>query len=332
MKREKNKLVSVIVPVYNAADTLEETLRSLLCQDEEITEIICVDDGSTDESRTILKRYADFADNIRVVLNPKNQGTLMTRRNGVRVATGKYIMFVDSDDCLTDDTCAFLAKEMKNTGMDIINFSTEVFAESGVSEQVLACVREVLHITPGVFENTSLLDAVFVDKRVSMTMWNKIYRAEIVKEAFAQAPEGRFLSGEDVFITFLCMYLAKKLMCTERVCYRYRVGSGISTTTTLTLKKMEDFCAVSTLVERLHTFLDEECCFEIYQDAWESYRFMMMNDCIHKWLHYADASQKADTFEILHRAWGTQNIFRHLVEHNNSMEQQAEIADMLVDF
>lgn len=331
MKREKNKLVSVIVPVYNAADTLEETLRSLLCQDEEITEIICVDDGSTDESRTILKRYADFADNIRVVLNPKNQGTLMTRRNGVRVATGKYIMFVDSDDCLTDDTCAFLAKEMKNTGMDIINFSTEVFAESGVSEQVLACVREVLHITPGVFENTSLLDAVFVDKRVSMTMWNKIYRAEIVKEAFAQAPEGRFLSGEDVFITFLCMYLAKKLMCTERVCYRYRVGSGISTTTTLTLKKMEDFCAVSTLVERLHTFLDEECCFEIYQDAWESYRFMMMNDCIHKWLHYADASQKADTFEILHRAWGTQNIFRHLVEHNNSMEQQAEIADMLVD-
>lgn len=330
MKKEMSKLVSIIVPVYNAADTLDETLRSLLRQDEKITEIICVDDGSTDDSRKILKRYEDFADNIRVVLNDKNQGTLMTRRNGVRVATGKYIMFVDSDDCLTDDTCTYLAKRMKDTGMDIINFSTEVFSETNVSEQVLAAVREVLHITPGVYENTSLLDAIFVDKRISMTMWNKIYRADIVKEAFAQAPEGRFLSGEDVFITFLCMYYAKRLMCEERVCYRYRVGSGISTTTTLTIKKMEDFCAVSKLVEKLRIFLDSECCFETYQDAWESYRFMMMNDCIHKWLHYADASQKADTFEILSRAWGADRVFRHLVEHNNSMEQQAEIADMLV--
>lgn len=331
MKKERNKLVSVIVPVYNAADTLEETLRSLLRQDEEITEIICVDDGSTDDSRKILKRYADFADNIRIVLNNRNQGTLMTRRNGVRVATGKYIMFVDSDDCLMDDACTYLAKQMKDTGMDIINFSTEVFSETSVSEQVLAGVREVLRITPGVYENISLLDAVFVDKSISMTMWNKIYRAEIVKEAFNQAPEGRYLSGEDVFITFLCMYLARKLMCTECVCYRYRVGSGISTTTTLTLKKMEDFCAVSTLVDRLQSFLEDECCFETYQEAWESYRFMMMNDCIHKWLHYANALQKADTFEILRRAWGAQNIFRHLVEHNNNLEWQAEIADMLAD-
>lgn len=330
MKNAKSKLVSIIVPVYNAADTLEETLRSLLRQDDEITEIICVDDGSTDDSRRILKRYADFADNIRVVLNDKNQGTLMTRRDGVRTATGKYIMFVDSDDCLTDDTCTYLAKRMKDTGMDIINFGTEVFSETGVSEQVLAGVREVLRITPGVYENISLLDAVFVDKSISMTMWNKIYRAEIVKEAFAQAPDGRYLSGEDVFITFLCMYYTKRLMCEEHVCYRYRVGSGISTTTTITLKKMEDFCAVATLVEKLRSFLDSECCFETYQEAWESYRFMMMNDCIHKWLHYADASLKADAFEILNRTWGADNVFRHLVEHNHSLEQQAEIADMLV--
>lgn len=331
MKKNKEKLVSVIVPVYNAAKTLEETLRSLLRQDEDITEIICVDDGSTDDSRKILKRYEEFADNIHVVYNEKNLGTLMTRRNGVLAATGKYIMFVDSDDCLTDDSCTFLVEKMETTDMDVINFETEVFAEPGVSEQVLAGVREVLQITPGVFENISLLDALFVDKKISMTMWNKIYRAEIVKRAFAVAPEGRFLSGEDVFITFLCMYYAAKLMCVKRVCYRYRVGSGISTTSTLTAKKMEDFCSVSVLVEKLHTFLEDECCFDLYQDAWESYRFMMMNDCVHKWLHYADKSQKADTFEILRRAWGAQNIFRHLAEHYNGLEQQAEIADMLVN-
>ena len=56
-----NQLVSVIVPVYNAAKTLATTLNSLLRQDEDVTEIICVDDGSTDDSRAILKRYADFA-------------------------------------------------------------------------------------------------------------------------------------------------------------------------------------------------------------------------------------------------------------------------------
>lgn len=329
MVREKEK-VSIIVPVFNAADTLEETLRSLLKQDEEITEIICVDDCSTDESRRILKRYEDFADNIRVVLHDRNQGTLMTRRDGVRNATGKYIMFVDSDDGLLDDTCTYLAKRMKDTGVDIICFGTDVFTQSDVSEQMLAGVREVLHSVPGVYENTSLLDAVFVDHRISMTMWNKIYRADIVKAAFDQAPEGRFLLGEDVFITFLCMYYAKRMICEERICYRYRVGNGISTTVTMTPKKMEDCCATATLAATLQDFMEKESCAETYRSALDAYSFMMMNDCIYKWLTYVDVSMKAETFEILNRTWGAYKVIRHLVEHRNGLEHQAAIADMLV--
>jgi glycosyltransferase involved in cell wall biosynthesis len=248
--RKNNQFISVIVPVYNAAKTLATTLNSLLRQDEDVTEIICVDDCSTDDSRAILKRYADFSPRIKVILSAKNQGTLAARKCGVEAATGKYIMFLDSDDCLTDGTCAYLSEQMQSTGVDVINFAAELVALPDVSNFTIMCVKEVLHSVPGRYENTSLLDEVFVRKNISMTLWNKIYRADIVKKAYACVPDGRFVSGEDIFISFLCLFYAKSMICEERVCYRYSVGGGISTTTGVSLQRMETFCSVSVLVEK----------------------------------------------------------------------------------
>ncbi len=331
MKNQRaNQLISVIVPVYNTAKTLEATLNSLLRQDEDVTEIICVDDCSTDDSRAILKRYADFAQNIKVIYSNQNEGTLAARKHGVEAANGKYIMFLDSDDCLTDDACAYLSERMQSTGADVLNFAAELVAMPGVSDSTIMCVKEVLRSVPGLYENTSLLDEVFVRKNISMNLWNKIYRAEIVKRAYACAPSGRFLYGEDIFITFLCMYHAQRMICEDRVCYRYSVGSGISTTTGVTLQRMETFCSVSVLVEKVRAFLEDEKCFDIYQDAWNIYSNMMFSDCLHKWLDLAEPSMKAATFEVLQRAWGASRVFRYLIENNHGLDQQAAIADMLV--
>lgn len=95
--------VSVIVPVYNVENYLEECLDSICNQTLSNIEIICVNDGSTDNSLNILNDYAKKDDRIRIISQP-NQGLAASRNNGLKEASGKYIYFIDSDDYI-DLTC-----------------------------------------------------------------------------------------------------------------------------------------------------------------------------------------------------------------------------------
>lgn len=89
--------VSVIIPVYNAAEFLKDGLNSLLKQTLREIEIICVDDGSTDGSLVILKEFEKTDARIRVI-HQENQGAGAARNNGMDVARGKYLAFLDADD------------------------------------------------------------------------------------------------------------------------------------------------------------------------------------------------------------------------------------------
>lgn len=91
--------VSIIIPIYNSEDTLEKCLDSVVSQSYEDIEIICVNDGSKDNSLKILKKYAE-KDSRFVIIDKKNEGVSRARNDGMKIATGKYITFVDADDCV----------------------------------------------------------------------------------------------------------------------------------------------------------------------------------------------------------------------------------------
>ena len=102
-------LISVIIPVYNVEKTLKRCVDSVLEQSYVNIEIILVDDGSTDRSTEICERYAENFSNIRV-LHQENSGPSEARNNGVKIAKGEYIIFLDSDDWWESD---FILKCMK---------------------------------------------------------------------------------------------------------------------------------------------------------------------------------------------------------------------------
>lgn len=92
-------MVSVIIPVYKAEQFFDECLNSIIGQDYPVIEIILVDDDSPDSCPKMCDRYAATYDYIKTI-HKKNEGPGLARNAGLEVATGKYIMFVDSDDCL----------------------------------------------------------------------------------------------------------------------------------------------------------------------------------------------------------------------------------------
>lgn len=92
----ENPLVSIVLPVFNAAPYLEESLNSIICQTYKNLEIIVIDDGSTDESQDIIRRYQD--NRIRLYIHEDNQGLISTLNEGIERAQGKYIARMDADD------------------------------------------------------------------------------------------------------------------------------------------------------------------------------------------------------------------------------------------
>ena len=138
-------LISFIVPVYNTEKYLNACLDSLLAQDISLDdyEIICVNDGSTDRSKDILKRYESEYKNI-IVINQKNSGVCVSRNAGLLIARGEYIWFIDSDDIIERD----LLKRLKT------------IADSGEYERIIVDNYYFESSEPGgkMRENTSWHD------------------------------------------------------------------------------------------------------------------------------------------------------------------------------
>lgn len=117
-----NPLVSVIIPVYNTEKYLEEAINSIQTQSYKNLEIICIDDGSTDNSPLILEKLKAM-DNRISIITQKNSGQSLARNNGMDIAKGKYVIFFDSDDILSYDAIKRCVEELENNNADIICFN-----------------------------------------------------------------------------------------------------------------------------------------------------------------------------------------------------------------
>ena len=113
--------VSVIIPVYNTQPWLRECLDSVLCQTLGDFEVICVDDGSTDQSGSILQDYA-AKDSRFHILSQSNKGQSAARNAGLKVARGEYVYFLDSDDYIEPDLLETACQEMDSKNLDIVFF------------------------------------------------------------------------------------------------------------------------------------------------------------------------------------------------------------------
>lgn len=125
-------ILSIVVPVYNVEDYLSKCLDSILNQDidKDDYEIIVVNDGSTDGSGEIAEEYAERYSNI-TLINQENQGLSGARNSGIKVARGKYIQFVDSDDYLEPNVEKSLVEKMESGNLDILRFNYQNVNEKG---------------------------------------------------------------------------------------------------------------------------------------------------------------------------------------------------------
>lgn len=121
-ENKKDIIISIIVPVYNVEDYLYKCLTSLINQTFKNIEIICINDGSTDNSLNILEEYKNKDNRIKII-NQNNKGVSEARNCGIQKAKGDYILFVDADDCLEPDACEIICNQISKENSDVLIFS-----------------------------------------------------------------------------------------------------------------------------------------------------------------------------------------------------------------
>ena len=216
--------ISVIVPVYNTALYLRSCLDSLKAQSLQNIEIICVNDGSTDDSLHILERYAK-GDNHFVILSQENAGLSVARNTGAKFAKGEYLYFCDSDDMLQDIALEKLYEKAKKENLDMIFFNAKLlFQNEEMVDEGKIKYYERKNNYEGIWTGKSLMHAMLENNEYLPSAC-----LSIVKKEYFYKNNLWFIPGilhEDQVYTFKAMYDADRVGYLKNKFYIRRMRSN----------------------------------------------------------------------------------------------------------
>lgn len=211
-------MISVIVPVYNAQDYIEKCLDSVINQIYKDIEIIVIDDGSTDNSLDLCKKY-QLVDNRILVYSQKNQGPVAARKKGLELSKGEYVTFIDADDYIEPDMYSRLLKEINNSDYDFIH--TGYF--QGASNQIIGTFKKTLAFSTLEERDNFICDYVLNNAStecIAPSMWSKIYKINFIKECLNHIPDHLFF-GEDLLLLCICILECNSAKCLNEAYYHY---------------------------------------------------------------------------------------------------------------
>lgn len=284
--------VSVVIPVYNVAPYLRQCLDSVAGQTLREIEIICVDDGSTDESPAILAEYAKKDSRFHVI-HQVNQGPGSARNAGMDHASGEYLIFLDSDDWFESDFLERMAARAKETGADVticraVEFDTCTNRELP-SDWMLktACLPGGLVFAPG--------DAA--EHLFQFTYgwpWDKLYRRDyLLKEGFRYP---NLAVSQDLVFVYPSIFCAERIAALDRVLIHHRVNRLASVSNSRS-KTPEDSHQALKLVE---AYLEERGLMEVYRKSFLNWamEFLVWHVC-----SIGDRAVRRRYYRVLRQSW-----------------------------
>lgn len=221
-KKVKEPLVSVIIPTFNVERYIKQCVDSLLTQTYKNLEVICIDDGSTDHTVSILKFLKQKDDRVILIEQP-HMGVSAARNKGLDVAKGKYISFVDSDDFIQWNSYEILTNVAEENELDLI-----IFGGNAVGEYVPDWVLRKLNTSYKYYEKGKAGNVVFEEESARPFLWLHFIRRELFegekKIRFNEAME----MGEDQLCQFEYLPRAESVMVIQDKLYNYRIGRNCS--------------------------------------------------------------------------------------------------------
>lgn len=229
------KMISVIVPIFNKSPYIKKCLDSICNQTYINLEIICVNDGSTDDSGEIAKKYAKI-DSRFIYIEQENQGVSAARNRGLEIANGEYISFIDCDDELENDMYDFLLELMKKYDADIAHCGYKKIHLDGLATEVGN--REICLIQ----NREEALECLISGKYFTGSLCTKLYKSSLFKNVCF---DKELKINEDLLVNFKVFNNAKNIVFSGDTKYLYYERKESSSTRVRNDKKLLDSLKVS---------------------------------------------------------------------------------------
>ncbi|MFR9018585.1 MAG: glycosyltransferase family 2 protein [Fusobacterium sp.] len=260
-----NSLVSVIVPIYNVEKYLRKCLNSIINQTYKNIEIICVDDGSPDNSIDILNEFAEKDERIKII-RQENQGLSGARNTGIDNAVGRYIMFIDSDDWVELNMVELMVNKIERDNLDIVicgQYNHYISKDNEVIKEI-----DLKKLSNSIFMNyRDYFIENYSFKYPFGSSWNKLYKIKIIRENKLYFAEKRL--HEDLLFVFKYISVIKKIGIVKKCLYHYIVTRTDSITNRINKNEIKDVLfTLEELKKYLHRNFLESLEFNEYMFGW----------------------------------------------------------------
>ena len=211
-----NPIISIIIPVYKAEKYLHQCINSIQIQTYQDFELLLINDGSPDKSGEICNKYAKTDNRIRV-FHTKNKGVSSARNKGIEESKGKWILFIDADDTITENFLNEIFKDIINNNPDIIYYSFNETNEHGaISKSV---IHEKANYNSSNFGQALNQSKCILDMGVP---WGKVFKNKIIQDNNIRFNSNSSIS-EDRLFTYQFLALTKSIYISDFIAYNYRI-------------------------------------------------------------------------------------------------------------
>jgi glycosyltransferase involved in cell wall biosynthesis len=278
--------ISIIIPIYNVEEKyLKECMHSVLNQTKKDIQIICINDGSTNNSSAVIQKYKEKDNRIEIIENKSNKGAGNARNAALQHVEGDYILFVDADDWIEHDACEKLYNLGEKTKAQLVQFLFEV-----KDQRKQANIHFEEHIRHGFYqENFQYKNNILTNKISILTtlqVWNKLWLT-----SFIRANKLRFddtaRAGEDMTMSWLAILSAKRIAVLPEKLYYYRCRDNSLS------RKKEYYADTISNYDKIHDILVK---FNLYENL--EYKHFYLSKKLEYYYRYSQkVSSKKDRKE-----------------------------------
>lgn len=297
--------VSIVIPVYNAARTLTRCLDSILAQTMTDFEVICVNDGSTDESLDILKSYASRDSRFTVTTQPNSYGGA-ARNSGMDKATGEYLLFLDADDFFDKRLLELTYRKALETNAQIVMFGARQYDETtGTFNKTPWYLKTKIIEDLPIFNRHDIPDDI-----LSVTLpvpWTKLYRTDFIREERLRFQP--LENTDDSFFTLSSVAIAERIAWVDRELVNYRVGNADSSQNSLSK-------APCCFIEAYRAIYDELCSRGIYHEIERSFTRAALASAAKHFTSVPDLNAKAAVMKgLASDSFRSMGLLEHPLEY-----------------
>lgn len=309
--------ISFVVIAYNVQRYIAACLRSLQTQTSGDFEVIVVDDASTDDTRRIVQSTCLEDDRFVLIAKDVNEGAHLARRTGVSHTTGRYVIFVDGDDCMQDTACEVLANVAAGRDFDILRFGRTLVPQGEANERTALQEERAFNLTTDDMQSSDVLKSVFSENFSLRNTWSLIdcmFNGDFVRQGFAAMTEEPLGRMQDSYEFFVLASRARSMkFFTEYRALRYNFGTGVSGNGLESLQKFErGHTGIHASMNAVLQYAAHKDNATVYCAQW--YKHTVLGIVGREWVTRLTEEDQAEGIRSLREEWGDENTAYMLLD------------------